>query len=257
MESLDFLVALERETESMQAAAAAADLDSGVPTCPGWTVRDLVIHTGQVHRHKSTSVRDSWTSGAPPWPDGPDGDVLVWFDEGIDDMLTVFRQTDLDAQTWTWCDHDHTVEWWVRRMAHETLIHGADAVIAIGGTPEVDESLAEDGIEEVLFEMIVGAPEWAELTERNQIVAVVTPDRRWTLRTASWEGTSPNTVDVYVDVPAVVLIADAEEPDGQIVGSPAELNLWLWGRGDLPAGAVTGDAALADLVRSIAAEATQ
>ena len=257
MESLDYLVALERETESMKASVRVAELDSAVPTCPGWTVRDLVIHTGQVHRHKAASVRDNWTSGPPPWPDGPDGDVVAWFEEGIDEMLAVFGGADLDAPTWTWCDHDHTVAWWVRRMAHETLIHGADAVLAIGGTPDVDGSLAEDGIEEILFEMMVGAPDWAELTDGNQIVAIVTPNRRWTLRTASWEGKSPTTGDVFVDEPAVVLIADAAEVDVQIAGPAADLDLWLWGRGELPDGAVTGDAALVDLVRSIAVDATR
>lgn len=257
MDSLNFLIALEHEAESMQAAAAVADLDSAVPTCPGWTVRDLVVHTGQVHRHKTVSVRDQWTSGSPPWPDEPEGDVLAWFDDGIDNMLAVFREADLDAPTWTWCDHEHTVAWWVRRMAHETLIHGADAVIAIDGVPEVDESLAQDGIEEILFEMMVGAPEWAELKEGSQTVAIVTPGRTWTLRTASWEGESPSTGDVYVDEPAVVLIVDTVEPDAQIIGSAADLDLWLWGRGALPDGAVAGDAALAELVRSIAAEATQ
>jgi uncharacterized protein (TIGR03083 family) len=257
MEQLDFREALEREAAAMQAAVSVVDLDAQVPTCPGWTVRDLVIHTGKVHRHKTETVEGDWTAGAPPWPDGPEGGVVSWFNEGIDEMLAVFRGADLDAPTWTWCNHDHTVEWWVRRMAHETLIHGADAVIAIGGTPEVDESLAEDGIEEILFEMMVDAPAWAELTEGDRVVSLVTPGRNWTLQSASWDGESPNTNEMYVKEPALVLVADVIQPDAQITGSAAELNLWLWGRGDLPAGAVTGDATLADLVRSIAAEATQ
>jgi uncharacterized protein (TIGR03083 family) len=241
----------------MLAAVSVADLDAQVPTCPGWTVRDLVTHTGQVHSQKTETVRGDWTDGSPPWPDRPEGDVRSWFNEGIEEMLAVFRDADLDAPTWTWCNHDHTVEWWVRRMAHETLIHGADAVIAIGGTPEVDESLAEDGIEEILFEMMVDAPAWAELTKGDRVVSIVTPGRSWIVRTASWDGKSPNTHKMYVEEPALVLVSDGIEPDAQITGSAAELNLWLWGRGDLPAGAMTGDAALADLVRSIAAEATQ
>lgn len=257
MEQIDFMEALERETTAMRATVGVADLASRVPTCPGWRVQDLAVHTGQVHRHKTASVRDDWRAGAPPWPDEPDGDVIVWFNEGIDEMLGVFRSADLTAPTWTWCHHDHRAEWWVRRMAHETLIHGVDAVIALGGTPEVDESLAEDGIEEILVEMMVDAPEWAVLTEENRSIAIVSPGRRRTLRTASWEGESPSTGKVYVDEPAVVLVADGAAPDAQIAGSAGDLDLWLWGRGELPAGSVTGDATLVDLVRSIAAEATQ
>jgi hypothetical protein len=161
-------------------------------------------------------------------------------------MQAAVSVADLDAQV-------PTCPGWT----HETLIHGSDAVIAIGGTPEVDESLAEDGIEEILFEMMVDAPAWAELTEGDRVVSLVTSGRKWTLQSASWDGESPNTNEMYVKEPALVLVADVIQPDAQITGSAAELNLWLWGRGDLPAGAVTGDATLADLVRSIAAEATQ
>ncbi len=257
MEQSDFMEALERETATMLATVEVADLGSPVPACPGWKVRDLVIHTGQVYRHKTASVRDNWDSGAPPWPDEPEGDPIAWFNESVDDMLDVFRRADLDASTWTWCDHEHAVEWWVRRMAHETLIHGADAVIAAGGTPSVNETLAEDGIEEILFEMMVVAPAWAELTEGGRIVTLVTPRRAWTLRMASWTGESPTTGRAYVDEPAVVLVANGAEPDTAVTGTAGEMDLWLWGRRDLPAGAVTGDALLADLVRSIAEEATQ
>ncbi len=71
METLDFLEALRREVAAIQSIVAGADLDAPVPTCPGWSMRDLVVHTGQVHRHKTASVRDDWTSGPAPWPDSP------------------------------------------------------------------------------------------------------------------------------------------------------------------------------------------
>jgi len=132
MESIDFLSALEREAAAMQATVRGADLDSLVPTCPGWTVRDLVVHTGIVHRHKTDLVPARSTLGQPDLPGDPKGDVVEWFNDGVDAMLAVFRDADLSAPTWTWCRHEHNTEWWVRRMAHETLIHGADAVIAAG-----------------------------------------------------------------------------------------------------------------------------
>jgi uncharacterized protein (TIGR03083 family) len=257
MDQSDFMEALVRETAAMQVTVEAADPGSRVPTCPGWTVRDLVIHTGQVYRHKTVSVRDNWDSGAPPWPGEPQGDLIAWFNESLDAMLAVFREADLDAPTWTWCAHEHAVEWWVRRMAHETLIHGVDAVIATGGAPLVDETLAEDGIEEILFEMMAGAPSWAELTEGDRMVSLTIPESAWTLRVASWTGVSPGTGKAYVDEPTVVLVSGTADPDAVVAGTAAELDLWLWGRRDLPAGAVSGDASLADLVRSIASEATQ
>ena len=256
METLDFLEALRREVAAMQSIVAGADLDASVPTCPGWSMRDLVVHTGQVHRHKTASVRDDWTSGPAPWPDGPEGDAVEWFDEGIDEMLGVFATADLGAPSWTWCSHDHDVEWWVRRMAHETLIHGADAALAVGELPAIDEALATDGVDELLDEMMVGAPSWAELVEGDQVVALVTPQKSWMLRTATWTGESPKG-QRFEDEQGLIYAEAADEADTVISCAASELDLWLWGRGSLRAEAVTGDDSLKDLVRSIAIEATQ
>lgn len=257
MDCFDFLNVLEREVAGMQAAVSGVDLDLPVPPCPGWTVRDLVVHTSIVHRHKTAVVRDRLTEGPPDEPDDPEGDAFAWFNEGVDEMLAVFREADLSAPTWTWCLHDHSAEWWVRRMAHETLIHRVDAEIAAGGTPWVDEKFAVDGIEEILVEFMAEAPDWGELTEGDSTLALVSPERSWTLRTATWSGRSPNTGNVHEDEPSVVVIDRAENPDATISGTAAELDLWLWGRGELSENAVRGDVSLAGFVRAIAVEATQ
>jgi uncharacterized protein (TIGR03083 family) len=250
-EQIDFMSALEREVTAMRGTVAGADLASSVPTCPGWSVRDLVVHTGGVHRHKTAIVRDQLVEELRDRPTEPEGDVLTWFGEGSDQMLAVFRGADLSAPSWTWCEHDHTAQWWVRRMAHETLIHGADAVIATGGTLKVDEMLAEDGIEEILVEMMVGAPEWAELALGDRTVELVTPERSWNLRTATWTGESPRGA-VYEDEPALVFVDEVDDPSTRITGSAADLDLWLWGRIDLRVDAVDGDGSLVGYLRSLA-----
>jgi hypothetical protein len=48
--------ALRTEGELMVAAAAVADGGAAVPTCPEWTVRDLIRHTGGVHRWATSFV---------------------------------------------------------------------------------------------------------------------------------------------------------------------------------------------------------
>lgn len=42
--------AIGRAGTVLRANATSSGLDSAVPTCPGWTVRDLVVHQGGVHR---------------------------------------------------------------------------------------------------------------------------------------------------------------------------------------------------------------
>ena len=55
---------LTRHLEGLRAAMIAfvryadrAGLRAPVPTCPGWTVRDLVAHQGMVHRWAAALVR--------------------------------------------------------------------------------------------------------------------------------------------------------------------------------------------------------
>ena len=59
----------------MAAAAAVADAGAAVPTCPGWTVRDLIRHTGGVHRWATGFVADGRTEpsgrdSTRPWGQG-------------------------------------------------------------------------------------------------------------------------------------------------------------------------------------------
>jgi len=169
-------------------------------------------------------------------------------------MLGVLRSADLSQPTWTWCAHDHTAAWWVRRMAHETAIHAADAVLASGGVPVLDADLAIDGVDEILDEMMVGGPGWGTVTPTNRVIALEAGDRRWLLRSATFVGTSPQTGTHY-DMPALVHERGAE-PDATVSTDPSTLDLWLWGRAPLPEGSVSGDRSLADELFTLAAEAT-
>jgi uncharacterized protein (TIGR03083 family) len=254
MDTPGYLQSIERDCAVILAAGTSLPLDTGVPSCPGWTVRDLIVHTGQVHRNKTETVRDGWVHEGPPRPPGPEGDPVEWFAEGATEMLGVLRSADLSQPTWTWCAHDHTAAWWVRRMAHETAIHGADAVLASGGVPVLDPDLAIDGVDEILDEMMVGGPEWGTVTPTDRVIALECGDRRWLLRSATFVGTSPRTGTHY-DMPALVHEREAE-PDATVRTDPSTLDLWLWGRAPLPEGSVSGDRSLVDELRTLAAEAT-
>ena len=51
-----YLAVLATEATALAAAAEEAGLDAPVPTCPGWTVNDLVLHIGEVHRWATAAV---------------------------------------------------------------------------------------------------------------------------------------------------------------------------------------------------------
>ena len=100
MEVSEHIDALRAEGELMAKAAATAGADAAVPTCPDWTMRDLVRHTGVVHRWATVHVAEARTSPAETVEealgDGPDDASLVdWFREGhaalVDALSSVVR----------------------------------------------------------------------------------------------------------------------------------------------------------------------
>ena len=52
----DYLAHLAHDGGRM-AEVARGDLEAPVPTCPEWTLKDLVEHTGQVHRWQTEACR--------------------------------------------------------------------------------------------------------------------------------------------------------------------------------------------------------
>ena len=260
MDTNFYIEHVRTDAATMAAIAHSTPLDTDVPTCPDWDLRDLIIHTGAVHRHKVATLLGDYSEEPAPRPntpgeDAPDAEVLEWFDEGVAQLLDSFASADLDERTWTWCQHDHTKDWWVRRMAHETVIHRADAEIAVGITPAIDPALAEDGIQEIFDEFIEGGPSWGTVMPTDRTARIVTPGRSWSVRTAEFSGTSPHSGKTYEGLNSLVYDADAE-PMVTVTADPGPLDLWLWGRGDLPDGAVDGDESIAVHLRSVAAEAT-
>ncbi|MER6969360.1 maleylpyruvate isomerase N-terminal domain-containing protein, partial [Streptomyces halstedii] len=76
MKTAEHVETLDREGRLLCAAAEAAGVDAEVVTCPGWRIRDLVRHTGMVHRWATAFVAEGHTSYRPdgglPELDGDD-----------------------------------------------------------------------------------------------------------------------------------------------------------------------------------------
>jgi hypothetical protein len=217
-------------------------------------VLDLVRHTEAVYRHKTETIRGDYRNeSAPRVPVSEDAGVET-FVSALDEVTEAFESSDLTRPSWTWCPHEHRADWWTRRMAHETLIHAADAIVASGAEPGAERWLALDGVDEVLEEMIIDAPSWASVTPTNERIDLVSDDQTWSLRFARLQGTSPDTGETR-DAETVIL-DDTGEPGLVIATDPATLVLWLWGRAPLPPGDQQGHRDAAARLRSIAAAAT-
>jgi uncharacterized protein (TIGR03083 family) len=144
--------------EALRAAAVAAGPDAPVPSCPKWTVHDLVSHIGGVHAWVRESLRLTPDDPRPQAAQPPEDwqELLDWWDEQRTAMVAELGAEDPAKQVWGFIPELGTVGWWGRRQAHETAIHRLDAELARSEdvpTLLFDSELAADGIDEVVAMM--------------------------------------------------------------------------------------------------------
>jgi uncharacterized protein (TIGR03083 family) len=143
------------QTDLLRSRIEGADLTAPVPSCPGWNLGQLLRHLGGAHRWAETIVR---TRATQPLPDDhfrdlsgyTDEDPAVlgpWLAEGAAQLADTLRGAGPDAEMWTAVPGE-TAMFWARRFAHETLIHRADATLALGAEFTVDEEVALDALDE-------------------------------------------------------------------------------------------------------------
>jgi uncharacterized protein (TIGR03083 family) len=197
---------------------APRDLDAAVPPCPGWDVREVMVHTGAVYSHKVQCMRLGRSPDDDEWSTGPqDGEETVgWFRTRLDELVTELTERGADAPSYTWYDPQQTVGFWFRRMAQETAVHRVDVESAFDAVSPVDDALAVDGIDEVLdLFLVYQAEDVGPDGPGRGTVAVRTGDHIWRLTL------NPDDVDLSRDPGAADAVISAE---------PSELLLWLWGR---------------------------
>ncbi|NNG20553.1 maleylpyruvate isomerase family mycothiol-dependent enzyme [Naumannella sp. ID2617S] len=212
----------------LRANATSAGLDAPVPTCPDWTVRDLVVHQGMVHRWATDVLLGRGMSdGSAHTEAGRQAtDLLDWFDDGWAELLSTLggAPENLDVPFFLRTGDSPRVGW-ARRQCHETSIHAVDALAArLGRTPTAAETwltprLAADGIDELLTGFVPRRR--TGLTNPEPLTVDVTATdtgRSWSLDIGP-EGTRTRT---------------GPSPEGGVrLSAPAvELYLALWNRGD-------------------------
>jgi uncharacterized protein (TIGR03083 family) len=149
----DHLAALTAANDILR-STDAADLDRPVPSCPGWSVEDLVTHIAQVQRWATRIVL------APPGVkverriEAPTGPAIIdWFGEGADQLLEAFGTVDLDHEVYAFVG-PRPARWWIRRQTHEAVMHAWDRQHATGAPDALEPAVASDGIDELMTEFL-------------------------------------------------------------------------------------------------------
>ena len=210
----------------LRANATSAPLDAAVPTCPGWTVRDLVTHMGMVHRWCADTLRGERSDPAGHEAAGrASADLLQWFDDGASEMLDVLSKTPSDWSGFFFLKNTPVPrDGWARRQCHETTIHAVDAMSArLGRVPGVEEvwfspHLALDGVDELLMGFVPRRSSLLRSAEPLTIeVRAADADAVWTMSVGA--------------EPPLVTRDPATQPDARWSAPARELYLALWNRG--------------------------
>jgi uncharacterized protein (TIGR03083 family) len=246
METAEFIRVLDHEGRSLASAAAEAGPGAKVPTCPDWQARDLLRHTGTVHRWATSYVTEGHPSFQPlaESPDLDDDELLAWFREGHRRLVDTLSAASPDVRCFHFLPAPSPLAFWARRQAHETTVHRVDAESARGRTPEelageLAVDFAADGIDELLRGFHARARSRVRTEEPRvlRVRATDTADAVWTVRLSS-------------EPPVTERNAEGDA-DCEVSGPAAPLYLSLWNR--LPLPSATGDASLATLWRETSA----
>jgi uncharacterized protein (TIGR03083 family) len=152
---VDHAAALIEQTSLLGELSRGTNPSTPVPTCPDWTLRQLLTHVGRGHRWAATIVRER--PGAPIDPrtvrDGRQpadpAEALAWLRASAASVLDAVAETGPDTPVWTFTGPRPSA-WWVRRRLHEATVHRADAALALGAGYQLSTALAADGVSEWL-----------------------------------------------------------------------------------------------------------
>jgi uncharacterized protein (TIGR03083 family) len=228
----EYVAAIRREGDAFTTAAETAGLDAPVPSCPEWTVADLVSHVGRIHRYVTSIVQQRpappevhWSATEPP----PLAERLDWFRDGYPALADALGAADPSEAVWTWTD-DHTIGFWSRRQAHELAVHRWDAQAAAGTTAPIKRELAVDGIQESL-DIVPARGLGAKFVGNGETIHLHCTDGEgeWLLRL------TPDG-----------LVVTNEHAKGDVAarGTASDLLLMMWGRLPSDAVEVFGDASV-------------
>ena len=184
--------------QTTELAMWAGDADPGtpIPTCPKWTLTDLVDHVGATQRWVSRlvgeGIGDPGTAFSIGWESAP-ADPSAWGSwllDGAHGVEETFTAAPNDRVVWDPSGGGDGVAFWSQRSFGEISVHRIDAAFALGRAYQIDPTLAVAAIEDWLSTMAssgwaANVPGFADAMRGDgQTIAWVAEDvdQAWLLR---------------------------------------------------------------------------
>jgi uncharacterized protein (TIGR03083 family) len=195
-------------TESQRLAdAAEGTLDATIEHCPGWRMRDLVLHVGDVQWFWSEIVERRAVDRVAVTATRPDerhDDCLAWFRSQSARLVRALHSVDDATTLWTWWPPAQNAAFVKRRQLLEVAVHGWDARHAAGIGGGIDRDIAE-----------LGLVEFVEVMHDLRADHPPPPPLHLVLTDSSWTGT---------------MFPTAAGAPLTLTGTCSDLLLSLWGR---------------------------
>jgi len=243
----------ERSRAFRSAVSTASTLDVPVPTCPEWTLRDLVHHVGEGRRSWAATVAagPAATGRIRPPSDGDaaaprePGALDAWLAASTELLLDALREAGPERGCWTWwgdSQSPRTCAAVARHQLQEVAVHTYDAQLTVGAPQPLPDAVALDGVEEFLFTCCATTSPWPH--EPAVVDYEATEGRSWRLRVSGDgartgrlpEAGGPGTAD------------ERRGPvDARVTGTASEIVLAaFYGRRPLEALTIKGDRGVID-----------
>lgn len=242
-ETLDFADLLrlmdERSAAFRAAVAAAPSLDVRVPTCPEWTLFDLVQHLGEGRRRWAAIVAagpaDAPAAVSAPVPPREGEALLAWFAASTQELLDALREAGPDRGCWTWwgpSQSPQTTGAVARHQLQQVAVHAYDAQVAVGAPQPLPDEVALDGVDEFLTTCVATTAAWPH--QPAVVDYHATEGRSWRLWfSADGARTARLPAPVAVEGPEVAYVSAR--------GTAHELVMFCYGRISTDALQVDGD----------------
>ena len=244
----------ERSTAFRAAVSAAPSLDEQVPTCPEWTLFDLVQHLGEGRRRWAATVA-AGPAAAPPAGSGSEGApaaprereaLLAWLAASTQQLLDALREAGPDRGCWTWwgtSQSPQTCGAVARHKLQEITVHTYDAQLTVGAPKPLPDEVALDGVEEFLSTCCATTSAWPH--EPAAVDYHATEGRSWRLWLSA-DGARTARLPDPDTLPVTAAGEDRDGADASAEGAASELVLTLYGRIPVDSLKLDGDRRLFD-----------
>lgn len=153
----DLLALVQDRSAALRSSVAGyPDLDVRVPSCPDWSLRDLVEHLTEVHRFWAAVVVAGPSEKPPtvaPSDDTLSADLLARSAAATQELIAALQAAGPAVDCWTWwgdSDVPMTSGAVARHQVQEAAVHAFDAQLATAIPQPVPTAVALDGIAEFI-----------------------------------------------------------------------------------------------------------